>query len=67
MKKKIITSGPRVLNYLYTGDAKRNKLPNSENQRDIPHYMAFHQGLLCLLSRIGSSEKYIIYFLNYNL
>ena len=42
-------------------------LANSEDQDEMPHYVAFHQGLHCLPRQNQSSKKEIQYFFgNYN-
>ena len=44
-------------------------LANSVDPDEMPHYVAFHQGLHCLLRQNQSSEKEILWqysFGNYN-
>ena len=36
-----------------------NTLANSEDPDEMPHKVAFHQGLHCLLRQKRSSEKYV--------
>ena len=57
-----------ALNPLYTGNSSTGTLANSEDPDEMPHDVAFHQGLDYLLRQNLSSEKEIQYcFGNYNL
>ena len=40
---------------------------NSEDPDEMPHYVAFHQGLYCLLSKKDLQTKKHTTFNNYNL
>ena len=53
-------------NALLTRNPLTGTLANSEDPDEMPHDVAFHQGLHCLLRHNRSSEEEIQYFvLNY--
>ena len=57
-----------MLNPLYASDSLIHTLANSEDPDELPHNVAFHQGLHYLIIQKQSSEKEIQFlFGNYNL
>ena len=48
---------------LYTGDSEMCTLTNGEDPDEMPHDVAFHQGLHCLHRQRRSSEKKYNFYL----
>ena len=46
-----------IVNHLRTGNLRTGTIANSEDPDEMPHRVAFHQSLHCLLRLNQSSEK----------
>ena len=49
------------MSYMFTGDSQLSTLVNDEDPDEMPHNVAFHQGLHCLQRQNQTPEKQIQY------
>ena len=57
-----VRTSAEKMSRLKTRNPKTGTLANSEDQDEMPHYTAFHQGLHCLLRQNQYSENEICIF-----